>query len=97
LDGGEEAHPGALAAGVDADSVTRYPVTATLSLALKERIATVRVWAEAGSEKDMTVGAVVSIPGKRVMVVEALTPEETFPAASLAQAYSVLEPAEEKV
>jgi hypothetical protein len=44
---------------------------------------TVRELEEAGIEKAVTVGAVMSV---RVMVVEALLLVETLPAASLAQA-----------
>ena len=76
------------------DSVTIYPVTATLSLAVKLLMATVRLVAVDGMVKAVTVGFVVS---GSVMVTESLAPVETFPAASLAQAYRVIEPSEAKV
>ncbi len=65
-----------------------------MSVALKPETATVRLLAVAGMEKALMLGTVVS---GRVMVTEAERLAETFPAASLAQAYAVRTPAPEKV
>jgi len=61
-----------------------------LSVAANALIATVNEVPAAGMLKDVTVGAAVSA---KAIVVEALWLAETFPAASLAHAYSVLAPA----
>jgi hypothetical protein len=79
------AHPGFEDAGVVADSVSRYPVTPTLSVAVKVVIATVSEVDVTGIVKDETVGGVVSAVGGRVIVVVALRLFDTFPAASFAQ------------
>jgi len=60
-------------------------VTPTLSVAVKELTATVRLVAVAGRVK-LTTGAVVSAGGGNVTVTLALLTAETLPAASLAQA-----------
>jgi hypothetical protein len=75
-------HPAAEAAGAVAFSVIIYPVTATLSVAVKRAIGTLSEVAVAGIVNPVTVGAVVSM----VMVTEALRLVDTLPAASLAQA-----------
>ena len=51
-------HPAAEAAGVVAVSVTIYPVTATLSVAVKRVIGTLREAAVEGIANPVTVGAV---------------------------------------
>ncbi len=63
--------------------MTRYPVTPTLSVAVKLLIATVSEVEVAGMENAVTVGGVVS---GRVTVTVALLLVDTLPAASLAQA-----------
>jgi hypothetical protein len=87
-------HPLVAGEGALDDSPTMYPVTSRLSVAVKLVIGTVRVLAVAGTENAVTVGAVVS---GSVMVMETLWLVDTLPAASLAQAYSVLIPAVPKV
>ena len=63
-------------------------------MAVNEETATIRDVAAVEIVKALTVGAVVS---GWVMVTVAERFEETFPAASLAQAWAVLLPADEKV
>ena len=75
------------------DSVTMYPVVATLSEAENEVIATVNEVDVGGRVKIVIVGAIVSPVGVIVIVVDALIEFETLFAASFAQAYSVLAPA----
>ena len=72
------------------DSVTRYPVTAVLSVAVKVVTGTVKEDEVGGTTKAVTVGAVVSA---RVIVTLSFKGAETFPAASLAQAKRVRVPA----
>jgi hypothetical protein len=69
-------------------------VTPTLSVAVKLLIGTVSVLEVDGMVKAVTVGGVVS---ESVIVTLALRLAETLLAASLAQAYRVLEPAVGKV
>jgi hypothetical protein len=57
-----------------------------LSDATSEVIETVREVAVAGIVKAVIVGAAVSLAGGSVIVVDALSELETFPAASLAHA-----------
>ena len=71
------------AAGAVANSVTIYPVTPTVSVAVKVLIETTNEEAVAGMVNPVTMGAAVS---GRVIVTEALLLVETLPAASLAQA-----------
>ncbi len=61
--GGDAVHPAAVAAGLVAESVTRYPVTPTLSVAVNEVTATVRLVEVAGIVNAVTVGGVVSEGG----------------------------------
>jgi hypothetical protein len=75
-------HPAAVADGAVGDSFAVYPVTATLSVAVKVVIETERDVAVAGMLNAVTVGAVVS----SVIVTDALLLVDTLPAASLAQA-----------
>ena len=74
------------AAGAVADSVTIYPVTPTLSVAVKVVMETVNEEDVAGMVNPVTVGGVVSAAGGSVMVTEALRLVETLLAASFAQA-----------
>ena len=90
--GAVEDQPAAVEAGFVADSLIRYPVTPTLSVAVKRVIGTLSEFEVAGTEKPVTVGAVVS-DELNVTVTEALRLAETFPAASLAHAYKVFAPA----
>ena len=75
--------PLAVAKGLVDDSLTMYPVTNTLSVAVRLLTATVSEVAVAGTVKVFTVGAVVSVS---VIVTLALLLADTLPAASLAQA-----------
>ena len=72
-------------------------MTATLSEADSNVIATVSELDAAGTEKVVTAGAVVSAAGGSVIVVAALLDAETLPAASFAQAYSTFAPSLPKV
>jgi hypothetical protein len=76
-------HPLAVADGVVADSLMKYPVTATLSVAVKVAMGTVSVVAVAGMVKAVMVGGVAS---DSVIVTAAVMLADTLPAASLAQA-----------
>ena len=77
------------AGGVD-DSVSRYPAIAILSEASNAPIGTVRDEEVVGViENDEITGLVVS---GTLIVICRLTGRETFPEASRAQAYKVLEP-----
>ena len=73
----------AVAAGAVADSVMMYPVTPTLSVAVKVVIETVNEEDVAGIVNAVTLGAVAS---GSVIVTEALRLVETLLAASFAQA-----------
>ena len=64
-----------------------------MSEAEKDVIATVSEVDVGGTVKAVIVGAIVSAAGGSVIVVDALIEFEILPAASLAQAYSVLVPA----
>ena len=79
LDGADELHPVALKEGGVAFSVIIYPVTETLSVAVKPDTGTVSDAAENGIVKVLTIGLVES------MITVAARLAETFPAASLAQ------------
>ena len=81
--GAEAVQPAAPAAGEVVLSVSMYPVTPMLSVAVKLLIATVRDAAVAGIMKTVIAGAVVS---GRVMVTDLLIFGDILPAASLAQA-----------
>ncbi len=83
------------ALGTVAVSVTRYPVTATLSVAVNVVMSTVNDVDVAGMVKLVTTGGSVSTG--TVMSTVALRELDTLPAASFAQAYSVWEPADVKV
>jgi hypothetical protein len=76
-------------------SVTKYPVTPTLSEAMKLLIGTVSVLDVAGMTNPVTVGGVVSAGS--AIVTEALKLDETLPPPSLAHAYKVFVPAVAKV
>ena len=93
-EGATALQPGIFAAGAEALSVTRYPVTLKLSLAANEEMPTVSEFALAGMEKELIAGAAVS---GSVIVTLLLRPADTLPAASLVQAYAVLFPSAEKV
>ncbi len=86
LVGAAAVHPVAKAVGLVADSVTLWPVTATLSVAVKAEIGTVNELEVAGMLNVLTVGGVVSDVGGRVIVHVSLRLVDTFPAASFAQA-----------
>ena len=73
------------ATGAVAVSVSRYPVTPTLSVAVKTGTGTVNVVLVAGIVNPVTTGTVATS-------LVALRPAEIFPAASLAQAYRVFTP-----
>ena len=64
-------------------------MTPTSSVAVRVETATVRLLEVAGMVNDVTVGGVVS---DSVIASEALRGTETFPAASLANAYRVFTP-----
>ncbi len=68
-----------------------------MSVAVNDKMATVRVFAVAGKLKEVMVGGNVSGPVGSVMTTVALRLLDTFPAASFAHAYSVLVPADVKV
>ena len=70
-------------------SVTMYPVTPTLSVAVNDVIGTVNDVDVDGMSNDVTVGSSVS---GSVIVVVSLRLSDTFPAPSFAHAYSVLLP-----
>ena len=78
--------PAAPAEGVDDEVVKRYPATPILSVAVNVNMETVNVVEVAGSEKDVTVGGVVSGPAGSVIATAALLLVDTFPAPSFAQA-----------
>jgi hypothetical protein len=75
--------PVAAAEGLVEDSLTKKPVTLTLSVAVRLVIETVSDVAVVGTVKAVTVGTVVS---GNVMVVVADLLIDTLPAASLAHA-----------
>jgi hypothetical protein len=86
--GAEPVQPGLPAAGGVADSVIRYPVTPTVSVAVNDVIGISRLAEGDVAEKAVTVGAAVSTSTVRGVANTA----DTFPTASLAHGYNVYVP-----
>ena len=95
--GAELTQPLLVAVGEKNVSVSRYPVTPTLSVAVNERIETAGKTEVGGRENDVTTGFVVSdVDVEEVVIVTFATRgTEMFPAASFAYPQSENEPVDD--